>query len=179
MTNSNVIQLQAGPRWRVLIGHQRSDVRHALRTLIEAEDTSVVEAADGDAVLGKLENMRFDLLVLELDLPAKDGVALVQLHRMLLAHERVPIEPPAIIFTLPPEVRNKATLTDHLRSLGIAGIIDNAPRPEVAEPIYLAFCDALGELGVSVQRGAFGALMTVELVNDGPVTIVLDAGELP
>jgi CheY-like chemotaxis protein len=133
MTISNVIQLQAGPRWRVLIGHQRSDVRHALRTLIEAEDTSVVEAADGDAALGKLESMRFDLLVLELDLPAKDGVAVVQLHRMLLAHERMPVEPPAIIFTLPPEVRENPTLTDHLRSLGIAGIIDNAPRPDVAE----------------------------------------------
>jgi CheY-like chemotaxis protein len=133
MTNSNVIQLQAGPRWRVLIAHQRSDVRHVLRTLIEAADTATIEVADGDAALGKLESMRFDLLVLELDLPVKDGVALVQLHRMLLAHERVPVEPPAVIFALPPEVRDNATLTDHLRSLGIAGIIDNAPRAEVAE----------------------------------------------
>jgi len=70
-------------------------------------------------------------------------------------------------------------IADSKRQKGTRPASPRAARPEVAEPIYLAFCDALGELGVSVQRGAFGALMTVELVNDGPVTIVLDAGELP
>jgi D-tyrosyl-tRNA(Tyr) deacylase len=70
-------------------------------------------------------------------------------------------------------------IADSERQKGTRPDFHRAARPEVAEPIYLAFCDALGELGVSVQRGAFGALMTVELVNDGPVTIVLDAGELP
>jgi len=70
-------------------------------------------------------------------------------------------------------------IADSKRQKGTRPDFHRAARPEVAEPIYLAFCDALGELGVSVQRGAFGALMTVELVNDGPVTIVLDAGELP
>ena len=132
MTDSNVIHLQVGPRWRVLIAHQRSEVRHVLRTLIEAEDIAVVEADDGDAALARLETMRFDLLVVELDLPAKDGVALVQLHRVLLAHERAPPEPPDVIFTLPPEVRDNVTLTDHLRSVGIAGIIDDNPHGDVA-----------------------------------------------
>jgi len=47
-------------------------------------------------------------------------------------------------------------------------------RPEHAEPIYEAFCQALRDLGVPVQTGVFGASMQVELVNDGPVTIVLD-----
>jgi D-aminoacyl-tRNA deacylase len=47
-----------------------------------------------------------------------------------------------------------------------------APRAE-AEPLYEAFCDELRALGVSVATGAFGARMAVELVNDGPVTIVL------
>jgi D-tyrosyl-tRNA(Tyr) deacylase len=49
-----------------------------------------------------------------------------------------------------------------------------AARPEVAEPLYEAFCEALRGLGVGVATGEFGARMQVELVNDGPVTIVLD-----
>lgn len=48
-----------------------------------------------------------------------------------------------------------------------------APGPE-AEPLYEAFCAALAAGGVPVQRGRFGAHMEVELVNDGPVTIILD-----
>ena len=49
---------------------------------------------------------------------------------------------------------------------------DAAP-PEAAEPLYERFCDELGALGVEVAQGVFGARMSVELVNDGPVTIVL------
>jgi D-tyrosyl-tRNA(Tyr) deacylase len=49
-----------------------------------------------------------------------------------------------------------------------------AARPELAEPLYERFCTALRELGVRVETGRFGASMEVELVNDGPVTIVLD-----
>jgi D-tyrosyl-tRNA(Tyr) deacylase len=49
-----------------------------------------------------------------------------------------------------------------------------APKDE-AEPIFDAFCEALAAQGVPVQRGVFGAKMRVELVNDGPVTVVLDA----
>jgi D-tyrosyl-tRNA(Tyr) deacylase len=48
-----------------------------------------------------------------------------------------------------------------------------AARPEVAEPVYEAFCAALRELGVEVATGVFGAHMQVDLVNDGPVTILL------
>ena len=51
--------------------------------------------------------------------------------------------------------------------------IDAAP-PEEAEPLYERFCEALRELGVPVQTGVFGARMEVSLVNDGPVTIILD-----
>ncbi len=50
----------------------------------------------------------------------------------------------------------------------------NAARPEHAEPLYNAFCAALESEGVPVERGVFGARMQVELVNDGPVTIVLE-----
>ena len=49
-----------------------------------------------------------------------------------------------------------------------------AARPEVAEPLYECFVDALRELGVMVATGVFGARMAVELVNDGPVTITLE-----
>jgi len=48
-----------------------------------------------------------------------------------------------------------------------------APK-ELAEPLYERFCDALRDLGVPVETGVFGARMEVELVNDGPVTIILD-----
>ena len=51
---------------------------------------------------------------------------------------------------------------------------DAAP-PEEAEPVYERFCEELEALGVPVGRGVFGAKMELELVNDGPVTIILDS----
>ena len=54
----------------------------------------------------------------------------------------------------------------------------NAARPEVAEPLYEAFANAVRLHGVPVATGRFGAGMQVELVNDGPVTLVLDTPEL-
>jgi D-tyrosyl-tRNA(Tyr) deacylase len=52
----------------------------------------------------------------------------------------------------------------------------DAADPSVAEPLVLAFGDALEAAGVRVGRGVFGADMRVELVNDGPVTLLLDSG---
>jgi D-tyrosyl-tRNA(Tyr) deacylase len=49
-----------------------------------------------------------------------------------------------------------------------------AAPPDGAEPLYEQFCRALAAEGLVVARGVFGAAMQVELVNDGPVTIVLD-----
>ena len=49
-----------------------------------------------------------------------------------------------------------------------------APGP-VAEPLVGAFTDALRELGGQVRTGVFGAHMQVMLVNDGPVTLIVDA----
>jgi D-tyrosyl-tRNA(Tyr) deacylase len=50
-----------------------------------------------------------------------------------------------------------------------------AAQPDDAVALYERFCEALRRLGVLVETGVFGARMQVELVNDGPVTIVLDA----
>jgi len=51
-----------------------------------------------------------------------------------------------------------------------------AAPPEEAKSLYEAFCEALRAEGVPVETGVFGARMQVELVNDGPVTIVVDSG---
>lgn len=53
-----------------------------------------------------------------------------------------------------------------------------AAPPEAAEPLVEAFVQALREAGAAAQTGRFGAKMAVELVNDGPVTIVLDTDEM-
>ncbi len=50
-----------------------------------------------------------------------------------------------------------------------------AARPEVAVPLYEAFVNAVRALGIPTATGRFGAMMQVELVNDGPVTLVIDS----
>jgi D-aminoacyl-tRNA deacylase len=52
-----------------------------------------------------------------------------------------------------------------------------AAAPELAERLYLRFAAALRELGITVATGRFGAVMEVELVNDGPFTIWLDSAD--
>ena len=53
--------------------------------------------------------------------------------------------------------------------------VDAAP-PAEAEPLYERFCSSLRSEGIPVATGVFGAIMAVELVHDGPVTIVLESG---
>jgi D-aminoacyl-tRNA deacylase len=65
-------------------------------------------------------------------------------------------------------------IADSKRQRGTRPSFTHAARPEQAEPLYEAFCGALDDHGVDVARGRFGAYMQVELVNDGPVTIILD-----
>lgn len=55
---------------------------------------------------------------------------------------------------------------------------EQAAKGDVAKPLYDAFNEELRELGYHVETGIFGADMKVELLNDGPVTIVLDSKEL-
>ncbi len=54
----------------------------------------------------------------------------------------------------------------------------DAAQPEVAAPLVDAFAVALKRLGIRVATGRFGAMMRVELVNDGPVTIIVDSNDL-
>ena len=59
-------------------------------------------------------------------------------------------------------------------SKGSRPSFSNAAAPAEAELLYEALCEALRELDVRVETGRFGARMAVELINDGPVTIVLE-----
>jgi len=52
---------------------------------------------------------------------------------------------------------------------------DNAADPALAERLYGAFCERLRRGGIEVKTGRFRAMMDVELVNDGPVTLLLDS----
>ena len=51
----------------------------------------------------------------------------------------------------------------------------SAAPPELANALYKEFCEALRKLGVNVATGIFQAIMSVELVNEGPVTILVDS----
>ena len=57
------------------------------------------------------------------------------------------------------------------------GFID-AARPEVAQPLYAEFCAQVRARGVTVAEGVFRATMQVRIVNQGPVTLLLDSKKL-
>ncbi len=54
----------------------------------------------------------------------------------------------------------------------------NAAAPDAALPLYQAFVDSLIALGVKVETGEFRAMMELDLVNDGPVTLLLDSDRI-
>jgi D-tyrosyl-tRNA(Tyr) deacylase len=51
----------------------------------------------------------------------------------------------------------------------------SAAPPDQAQDLYESFCEALRNLGITIATGVFQAMMSVELVNEGPVTILLDS----
>ncbi len=55
---------------------------------------------------------------------------------------------------------------------------DAAASGALAEPLYQRFCDEIERTGLECRRGVFGAEMRVDLVNEGPVTLILDSAEL-
>lgn len=74
-------------------------------------------------------------------------------------------------------VVSQFTLLGDCRNGRRPGFTAAAP-PEKAEPLCKAFVEALKNLGVPVQTGVFRADMAVDLVNDGPVTLLLDSRKL-
>ena len=68
------------------------------------------------------------------------------------------------------------TLYGDARGQRRPSFITAAP-PVQAKALYEEFCTALGKLGVNVATGVFQAMMSVELVNEGPVTILLDSAK--
>ena len=73
-------------------------------------------------------------------------------------------------------VVSQFTLYGDARSQRRPSFIAAAP-PEQAKMLYEEFSDALRNLGVTVATGVFGAMMSVELINEGPVTILLDSNK--
>lgn len=71
-------------------------------------------------------------------------------------------------------VVSQFTLAGNWRKGNRPSFSDAAP-PELAEPLYEAFCRDLRDLGIAVETGRFAAHMEVDLVNDGPVTLWLDS----
>jgi D-tyrosyl-tRNA(Tyr) deacylase len=71
-------------------------------------------------------------------------------------------------------VSNFTLIADSRRQKGTRPDFSKAARPEQAKPLYERFCAALSAQGVRVATGVFGARMKLEIVGDGPVTIVLD-----
>jgi len=71
-------------------------------------------------------------------------------------------------------VVSQFTLYGDARGQRRPSFIAAAP-PDVAKKLYEEFCEALRKLGVTVATGIFQAMMSVELVNEGPVTILIDS----
>jgi D-tyrosyl-tRNA(Tyr) deacylase len=65
-------------------------------------------------------------------------------------------------------------IADSRRQKGTRPDFSGAARRDVAQPLYERFCEALRDHGLHVETGVFGARMQVELVNDGPVTIIIE-----
>jgi D-tyrosyl-tRNA(Tyr) deacylase len=81
------------------------------------------------------------------------------------------------------ETRGMALVVSQFTLLGDArrgrrpSYAEAAP-PELAESLYLQYCRQMREQGITVATGRFGAMMRVHLVNDGPVTLLLDSERL-
>jgi D-tyrosyl-tRNA(Tyr) deacylase len=71
-------------------------------------------------------------------------------------------------------VVSQFTLYGDARGQRRPSFISAAP-PKLAKALYEEFCEALRKLGVKVASGIFQAMMSVELVNEGPVTILIDS----
>jgi D-tyrosyl-tRNA(Tyr) deacylase len=130
-------------------GEVHGEIEHGLVVLLGVERGDDTDEAI--RLAGKVARLRIfegDTGHFDKSLLDVDGAALVVSQFTLIANSG----------------RQKGTRPDFSRA---------APRAE-AEPIYNTFCQALRDQGVPVETGLFGAYMAVALVNDGPVTIILE-----
>ena len=129
-------------------GERVAQIGHGLLVLVG------VAPSDDEATAGKLAAKTAKLRIFE------DDAGLMNLCLAEVAGEVLAVSQ----FTLYGDARkgNRPSFTQ-------------AARPEHGEAVYEAFVTALRAAGAPVQTGVFGALMHVELVNDGPVTIMLEA----
>jgi D-tyrosyl-tRNA(Tyr) deacylase len=70
-------------------------------------------------------------------------------------------------------------IAESRRQTGTRPDFSGAAPKEQAEPLYQLFCAELRDHGIHVETGVFGARMALELVNDGPVTIIIEAAPRP
>lgn len=75
-------------------------------------------------------------------------------------------------------VVSQFTLSGQTRK-GTRPSFDRSAPPAVAEPLYQAYVEAVRSSGLTVETGVFGAMMSVESVNDGPVTLLLGSSDSP
>lgn len=132
-------------------GHQVGAIGRGLLVLLG------VTHSDGDAEAHGLARKIASLRIFE-DAAGKFNLALADVNGAVLVVSQ---------FTLYGDARKgrRPSFTD-------------AARPEQAEPLIERFVQALRGEDLPVQTGVFGAIMAVRLVNDGPVTLVLDTAEL-
>ncbi|MBN2560540.1 MAG: D-tyrosyl-tRNA(Tyr) deacylase [Phycisphaerae bacterium] len=105
---------------------------------------------DVDYVAGKIRHLRIfpdDAAKMNLDVAKVGGQVLVVSN-----------------FTLQADIRQ-----------GRRPAFTQAADPAVAEELYVRLCDRLRELGLKVETGLFGAIMSVEAANDGPINILVDS----
>jgi D-tyrosyl-tRNA(Tyr) deacylase len=147
----------------------RAVVQRVARAAVRVDEASVSEIGPGLLIL--LGVARGDTLAIADALAAKiaglrifeDKSGKMNLSATDIAGEALCISQ----FTLYADVRR-----------GRRPSFEAAAPPDLARPLYEAFCDAIDRRGLRCARGVFGAHMVVELVNDGPVTLVVDSADL-
>ena len=129
-------------------GNKVSQIEQGILLLIGVTDTDT--EADADYIAEKTVNAR----IFE-DSEGKMNLSLTDVGGSVLAVSQ---------FTLYGDAR-KGRRPSFIR----------AAKGEISEPLYELVCKKISDMGVNVQKGVFGADMKVELINDGPVTILLES----
>lgn len=129
-------------------GNKVSEIEHGILLLIGVTDTDT--ETDADYIAEKTVNAR----IFE-DSEGKMNLSLLDVGGSILAVSQ---------FTLYGDARK-----------GRRPSFIKAAKGEISEPLYELVCKKISDMGVEVKKGVFGADMKVALINDGPVTILLES----